>query len=39
LLGKQPAEDFCVGHDAANPAARYVAPAPFQGTLSDLQIR
>jgi arylsulfatase A-like enzyme len=39
LLGKQPAEDFCVGHDAANPAARYVAPAPFKGTLSDLQIR
>ena len=39
LLGKQPAEDFCVGHDAANPAARYVSPAPFQGTLSDLQVR
>ena len=39
LIGKQPAEDFCVGHDAANPAARYVSPAPFQGTLSDLQVR
>jgi arylsulfatase A len=39
LLAKQPAEDFCVGHDAANPAARYVSPAPFQGTLTDLQVR
>jgi arylsulfatase A-like enzyme len=39
LIGRQPAEDFCVGHDAANPAARYVSPAPFQGTLTDLQVR
>ena len=39
LIGKQPAEDFCVGHDAANPAARYLHPAPFQGTLAELAIR
>jgi hypothetical protein len=39
LIGRQPAEDFCVGHDAANPSARYVSPAPFQGTLTDLQVR
>lgn len=38
-LSKQPAEDFCVGDDPANPAARYVNPAPFKGTLSDLKIR
>jgi arylsulfatase A len=39
LIGRQPAEDFCVGHDAANPAARYGKIAPFQGTLADLQVR
>ena len=39
LIGKQPAEDFCVGHDAANPAARYLRPAPFQGALAELDIR
>jgi len=39
LLGKQPAEDFCVGHDAANPAAKYSQPAPFRGNLVDLTIR
>lgn len=38
-LSKQPAEDFCVGDDPANPVARYVNPAPFKGTLSDLKIR
>ena len=39
LLGKQPAEDFCVGHDAANPAAKYSQPEPFRGNLVDLTIR
>lgn len=39
LLSKQPAEDFCVGHDAANPAAKYAQPEPFRGTLVDLTIR
>ena len=39
VLSKQPAEDFCVGADPANPAARYVNPAPFKGTLTDLKIR
>ncbi len=39
LIGKQPAEDFCVGHDAANPAARYAQPEPFRGTLTQLEIR
>ena len=39
LIGKQPAEDFCVGHDAANPAAKYSQPEPFQGTLTQLEIR
>jgi len=39
LIGKQPSEDFCVGHDAANPAARYAQPEPFRGTLTQLEIR
>jgi arylsulfatase A len=39
LIGKQPAEDFCVGHDAANPAAKYAQPEPFRGTLTQLEIR
>jgi hypothetical protein len=39
LIGKQPAEDFCVGHDAANPAAKYSQPEPFRGTLAQLEIR
>ena len=39
LIGKQPAEDFCVGHDAANPAAKYSQPEPFRGTLTQLEIR
>lgn len=39
LIGKQPAEDFCIGHDAANPAAKYSQPEPFRGTLTQLEIR
>jgi len=39
MIGKQPAEDFCIGHDAANPAARYNHPAPFAGTLTHWEIR
>ena len=39
LIGKQPAEEFCVGHDAANPAAKYKQPEPFRGTLTQLEIR
>ena len=39
LIGKQPAEDFCVGHDAANPAAKYAQPEPFRGTLTQLEVR
>jgi arylsulfatase A-like enzyme len=39
LIGKQPAEDFCVGHDAANPAAKYAQPEPFRGTLTQLEFR
>jgi len=39
LISKQPAEDFSVGHDAANPAAKYSQPEPFRGTLADLTIR
>jgi hypothetical protein len=39
LISKQPAEDFCVGHDATNPAAKYAQPEPFRGTLADLTIR
>jgi hypothetical protein len=39
LISKQPAEDFSVGHDAANPAAKYSQPELFRGTLTQLEIR
>ncbi|MCX6919264.1 MAG: sulfatase-like hydrolase/transferase [Verrucomicrobia bacterium] len=39
LISKQPAEDFSVGHDAANPAAKYSQPEPFRGNLTQLEIR
>lgn len=39
LISKQPAEDFCLGHDTANPAAKYAQPEPFRGTLTQLEIR
>ena len=39
LIAKQPAEDFCIGHDAGNPAAKYSQPEPFRGTLTQLEVR
>jgi arylsulfatase A-like enzyme len=39
LLGRQPAEDFCVGHDAAKPVTAYAAIAPFKGTIINLKVR
>lgn len=38
LIPRQPAEDFCLGHDNARPVAAYSTRNPFQGTLSRLQI-
>jgi arylsulfatase A len=38
LIPRQPAEDFCLGHDNAQPAADYTAREPFQGTIRDLRI-
>ena len=37
-IGRQPAEDFCIGFDSDNPAARYSKAVPFVGTLRDLII-
>jgi hypothetical protein len=38
LLPRQPAENFCLGHDDAKPVARYSAKEAFQGTIKDLTI-
>ena len=38
LIGRQPQEDFCVGHDSANPVAAYTAKGRFEGRISDLKI-
>lgn len=38
LLGHQPAEDFCLGHDAAKPVTAYGAVQPFKGTIKDLKV-
>jgi arylsulfatase len=38
LISRQPAEDFCVGHDNRMPVGTYVAPARFTGTIKNLKI-
>lgn len=38
LLPRQPAEDFCVGHDNAQPVTAYTAKEPFAGTLTELKV-
>ncbi len=35
---RQPAEDFCVGHDNGQPVANYSKGKPFQGKLTDLKV-
>jgi hypothetical protein len=38
LIGRQPMEDFCVGHDDAHPVANYESPTPLKGTVTNLKI-
>jgi hypothetical protein len=39
LIPRQPAEDFCLGHDNGQPVANYSAKAkPFEGKIVDLKI-
>ena len=37
-VSRQPAEDFCVGHDNGQPVANYSKGKPFQGKLTDLKV-
>jgi arylsulfatase A-like enzyme len=37
-IPRQPAEDFCLGFDADNPAAKYSKPDTFEGSLRELII-
>jgi hypothetical protein len=37
-LPRQPAEDFCVGHDAAKPVGVYGKPVALQGSISGLSV-
>ena len=36
LLPRQPAEDFCVGHDNGKPVGIYVPAPPLQGAITEL---
>lgn len=38
LLGRQPAEDFCVGHDNLKPVADYPDSRPFEGKIENLAV-
>ena len=38
LLARQPAEDFCLGHDNGNPVADYTASDAFKGKIVGLKI-
>lgn len=37
LIPRQPAEEFCVGHDSKMPVASYAGKTPFKGRITDLQ--
>ena len=38
LLGRQPQEDFCLGHDNGKPVTNYTAKEPFRGSITKLEI-
>jgi hypothetical protein len=38
LVPRQPAENFCVGHDDGQPVADHGRPRPFRGTITDLAV-
>ncbi|MBI3875874.1 MAG: sulfatase-like hydrolase/transferase [Verrucomicrobia bacterium] len=38
LLTRQPAEDFCLGHDNGRPVPDYTGQGPFRGSITNLKI-
>jgi arylsulfatase A-like enzyme len=38
LIGRQPMEDFCLGHDNAHPVADYAEAKPLEGRITNLKI-
>jgi hypothetical protein len=38
LILRQPAENFCLGHDDAKPVGAYTAKEPFKGSISNLSL-
>ena len=38
LIARQPAEDFCVGHDDGRPVGEYDGAAKFEGTIENLKL-
>jgi arylsulfatase A-like enzyme len=38
LIGRQPQEDFCLGHDNGNPVAAYAGKGTFQGNITNLKV-
>ena len=38
LIPRQPAEDFCLGHDNGRPVATYSSSAPLKGNVTGLKI-
>jgi arylsulfatase A-like enzyme len=39
LLGRQPQENFCLGHDDKVPVTDYAASEPFRGSITKLEVR
>jgi hypothetical protein len=38
VVPRQPAEDFCLGHDNEQPVANYSKVKPFQGKITELKV-
>jgi arylsulfatase A len=38
LIPRQPAEDFCLGHDNGQPVANYSKGKPFEGKITELKV-
>ena len=38
LIARQPAEDFCLGHDNGKPVAAYAGQGAFKGSLTGLKV-
>jgi hypothetical protein len=38
VIPRQPAEDFCLGHDKGQPVANYSKEKPFEGKIAELKV-